>query len=80
MATELERFRDHARRMATTRQPVKLPASLRLGGEQWVMPSDEERAEWKRLADEADEQIRRDEIEAGLFEVELVDPAEPGLW
>lgn len=74
MTTELERFRDHARRMAAGRRPTgplsgpDVPLTL------------EDRATWTRLADEADEQLRRDDLEAGLFEVESDPDQDVPLW
>lgn len=75
MATELERFRDHARRMAAGKQPRGLQ-----GPAEPLTP--EKRAEWRRLADEADEQIRRDELLAeGLFaDPTPVPDVDEGLW
>jgi hypothetical protein len=64
MSVELERFRDHARRMAAGRRPARP-----LQGPEVTLTS-EHREQWAALADEADEHLRREAIEEGLFEVE----------
>lgn len=55
MATELERARDWARKMATVQgDPLKATPLSTQAGPNWAYPTESERVLWAKIADEID--------------------------